>query len=281
MFKKLRALFVIGLPLLLLPACDTKEWLEKWVPKDDDAFARRFIDALRAADFAATDQMLAPSLNNEKTQAGLRQISQVLGRGEVLTTEVIGCFVSYHASSQTTNLSYQLHLSEGWVAGNVVIAREEGKSAIVGAAFQSIPDSLEVTHQFTFAGKSLRHYLVFVICVVIPGVVLVALVLCIRSRVRRKWLWILFILLGVVQFRFNWTSGKFDIQPLSFLLFGGSALRGSLHAPWILGFALPVGAVVFLIKRRTLVLKHAAPPPPPLPAAPAPQPPSESQGSAD
>lgn len=256
--RLLQALFLVCV-LLLLAACDTKELIQKFVPPDDDAFARRFIDALRAEDYALTDQLLAPSLRDEKTQAGLREIGRVLGRGELLSTEVTGCVVSVNGAGQTTNLSYQLHLSEGWVAGNVVLAREQGSAAaIVGGTFQSIPNSLEVINRFSFAGRPLRHSLVFMIWVAIPLVILTALVHCIRSRIQRKWLWVLFIVLGFVQFRFHWTSGQFEIQPLAALLFGASVFRPGLYGPWIFSFALPVGAVAFLIRRRKLMLKDAA-----------------------
>lgn len=244
--------------MLLVAGCDTKELIQKFVPPEDDAFARRFIDALRTGDYTAADQLLAANLRDEKTQAGLRQIGAVLGRGELLSTEVIGCFVSVHGAGQTTNLSYQLHLSEGWVVGNVVVVREQGKTAVIGGTFQSIPNSLEVINRFSFAGKPLVHSLVFIIWVAVPLVILTALVRCIRSRILRKWLWILFILLGFVQFRFDWTSGQFDIQPLAALLFGASIFRAGLYGPWIFGFALPVGAVVFLIRRQKLMLKYAA-----------------------
>lgn len=112
-------------------------------------------------------------------------------------------------------------------------------------------------NRFTFAGKSLVHYLVFAACIAVPAFILVALVVCILSRIRRKWLWISFILLGFMQFRFDWTSGQFEVQPISFALFGASAFRQSPYAPWVLGFAIPLGAIVFLIFRRRLLLDNA------------------------
>jgi hypothetical protein len=81
--------------------------------------------------------------------------------------------------------------------------------------------------------------------------------MCIRSRIRRKWLWIIFILLGFVQFRFDWSTGHFDVQPISFALFGAGAFRPSAYAPWVLNFAIPVGAIIFFATRRRLLLDDA------------------------
>jgi hypothetical protein len=248
------AIIVIG---LLLAGCDQKAL----VPKDDDAFARRFLDAIRTGDYAAADQMLVPSLRGSKSEKGLREVNHVLAHGEPVSVEIIGCNVFTKLSSQgttrTTNVSYQIHFPDSWAAGNIAVGHQGGMTAIVDSHFQSIPDSLEILNRFTFSGKSSMHYLVFAICIAIPLLILVALIICIRSRIRRKWLWIIFILLGFVQFRFDWSTGHFDVQPLSFELLGAGFFRTSPYAPWILGFAIPVGALLFLILRRRLLLDDA------------------------
>jgi hypothetical protein len=257
-YRKLHVLVLFG---LLLAGCDQKAFLQRFVPKDDDAFARRFLDAIRTGDYTAADQMLVPSLRDAKSQSGLRELNHVLAHGEPVSVEIIGCNVFTNASTKgttrTTNLSYQIHFSDSWAAGNIAVGHQGGATAIVDSHFQSIPNSLEVLNRFTFAGKSAVHYLVFAVCLAVPLFILVALVICIRSRIRRKWLWIIFLLLGFIQFRFDWASGHFDVQAISFLLFGASAFRPSPYASWILGFAIPVGAIIFLVSRRRLLLDDA------------------------
>ncbi len=246
---------------LLLAGCDQKALLHKFVPKDDDAFARRFLDAVRSGDYTAADQMLVPSLRGAKSENGLREINLVLAHGEPISVEIIGCNVFTNASSQgtlrTANLSYQIHFPDSWAAGNIAVGHRERAAAVVDTHFQSIPDSLEALYRFTFSGKSVVHYLVFAACIIIPFFILVTLIVCIRSRIRRKWLWIIFILLGFVQFHFDWSTGHFGVQPISFLLFGASCFRPSTYAPWILGFAIPVGAILFLALRQQLLIGHA------------------------
>lgn len=51
-------------------------------------------------------------------------------------------------------------------------------------------------------------------------------------------------------------SGHFDGQPISFVLFGASCFRPSPYAPWILGFAIPIGAMLFLLLRRRLLIDN-------------------------
>ncbi len=246
---------------LLLAGCDQKALLQKFVPKEDDAFARRFLDAVRAGDYATADQMLVPSLRGPNSESGLREINHVLAHGEPVSVEIIGCNVFTNASTQgttrTTNLSYQIRFSDSWAAGNIAVGHQGNATAIVDSHFQSIPDSLEALNRFTLAGKSVVHYVVFVLCIAIPLFIVVALVVCIRSRLRRKWLWIVFILVAFVQFRFDWSSGGFDVQPVSFSLFGASFFQPSPYAPWVLGFAIPVGAILFLLLRRRILIDDA------------------------
>lgn len=256
--RNLHPLVVIG---LLLAGCDQKALLQKFVPKDDDAFARRFLDAVRAGDYAGADQMLDASLRGEKSAGGLHDLNGVLAHGEPFSVEVIGCNVFTNASTQgttrTTNLSYQIHFSDSWAAGNVAVGHPSGGMCVLGSHFQPILDSLEALNRFTFTGKSILHYLFFAACIAVPALILVALIVCIRSQIRRKWLWIIFILLGFVQFRLDWASGHIEVQPISFALFGASAFQPSPYAPWILGFAIPVGAIIFLVSRRRLLVDEA------------------------
>ena len=78
MLRRLRLLVLLG---LLLTGCDYQALLQKMVPKDDDAFARRFLDAVRTGDYTTADQMLSPSLQDAKSESGLREINRVLAHG--------------------------------------------------------------------------------------------------------------------------------------------------------------------------------------------------------
>jgi len=249
---------LVAIAGLLLAGCDQKALLQKFVPKDDDAFARRFLDAVRTGNYTTADQMLDSSLRGAQSENGLRELNRGLAHGEPVSVEIIGSNVFVNSSSQgttrTTNLSYQIHFSDSWAVGNVAVGHPSGAMSVVDSHFHPIPDSLEVLNRFTFTGKSVVHYLVFATCIIVPLLILVALIMCLRSRLHRKWLWIIFILLGFIQFRFDWSSARFSVQPISFALFGASCFRAGPYAPWILGFAIPVGAISFLLLRPRLVI---------------------------
>jgi len=114
--------------------------------------------------------------------------------------------------------------------------------------------SLKEINKFTFIGKSIRHYIVFGLALAIPIFILYVLVLCIRTPiVKRKWLWLLFVALGFVQLSLNWSDGSYSIQPISVALLGSGFFIAGPYAPVILNVAFPLGAVIFLFRRRSLL----------------------------
>src|SRR6185369_8792069 len=104
---------------------------------------------------------------------------------------------------------------------------------IVVANFNPLPDSLEVINQFGFRGMTWSKQIFLGACVLVPLFVLITLIVCVVSRVRRRWLWIIFILLGCfVQFELNWSNGEWTAKPLAFSLLGAGFSRMGLYGPW-------------------------------------------------
>ena len=101
----------------------------------------------------------------------------------------------------------------------------------------------------TLAGKSGAQFAVMASAAVVVALTLYAFVLCIRTRnVKRKWLWILFILVGFGAVQANWTTGEIGFKLLNIQLFSAGAVAQS-YSPWIITAALPLGAIIFLFKR--------------------------------
>lgn len=88
-----------------------------------------------------------------------------------------------------------------------------------------------------------------------PLIVLYSLISCIRTPMQKgKWLWIIFILIGVCQFSLNWTTGQLNINPLSINLFGLGVFSSSQYAPIFISLGIPLGAIVYLVLWKMLKL---------------------------
>ncbi len=139
---------------------------------------------------------------------------------------------------------------------------------IKGVHVQALKEPLERINRVTFAGKSPVHAMAVIVAVLVFGFVLWTFALAVRSPAPgMKWAWAAFVLLGVVRFTFNWTSGALNIAPMSLLLLGSTFSKPSAFEPLFISTSIPIGAIVYLVQRREWRQDGMIPPPPPPPQA--------------
>lgn len=116
--------------------------------------------------------------------------------------------------------------------------------------------SLQEINRFSFKDKRSIHYFFFIMLILVPLFIFISIFFCIKTPLKRKWLWIIFILLGFVAFKLNWTSGDYEIQILQFKLLGAGIINYGVISPWILSFSVPIGAIIFWFKRFKIIKKN-------------------------
>lgn len=265
------------IPLILLVAflfagcLDEKAVIQKFAPREDDELARRFLELIRKERYEEADPLLEPAVATQAGVNGLSQLHQIVDRGELKTVELIGANTGFlkpsdsSASKRIANLTYELEFPDAWVVAAFVIESSGSQPRITGVNFQPVPNSLRVLNRFTFKKRPFLFYLIFSAVVLIPVFIIFTIVICIRSHVRRRWLWIIFILVAFGRFNLNWSTGAWNIQPLSIMLLGSAWFRTSSSAPVMVSFGFPLGAIVFLMFRGRLRRKNEVQPE--LPAA--------------
>jgi hypothetical protein len=246
-----RLIALIVLPVALLLGCDQEAMMEKFTPKEEAAYAKEVIGKLVAKDFAGVEAALAPRLQSAQLRAQLEEMARLVPAGQAKSVRTVGAHTMTTSSHTTFDLTFEYEYPEVWVVANAVVERRDGKVVVQGLHFTPNKQSLEEMNRFTFAGKGALHYIVFALAVAIPLLVLYAFVACVRTKpLSRKWLWLLFIAVGLVQFRFNWSTGAWGVQPISFALFGAGFAKQGPVAPLVFTLAFPLGAVLFLAKHR-------------------------------
>ncbi|WP_295640325.1 hypothetical protein [uncultured Methylibium sp.] len=237
---------------LVLSACDQEAMFEKFVPKEEAALAKQVIFQLTARDFASVEAQLDPSLRSPDLRSKLDEMAKQVPSGEPMSIRTVGAHTNTTNSITRFDLTFEYQYKDTWLVANAVLERRDGKVVVQGIHFTPRTRSLEAENAFTLAGKSALHYAVLALAVAIPLLVVYALIVCVRTKVpKRKWLWLLFVAVGLVQFQFNWTTGAWGIQPLSFALLGAGFFKAGPVAPYIFTLAFPLGALVFLKKRRS------------------------------
>jgi hypothetical protein len=247
------------LGVLLLFGCDYSNLRDSLVPEAEAEAAMETLVRLRVGDLEYIKERLHPDIHSEVSDEKLRELAEYFPGGEPISTTLIGSQVHSMNSSWQGNFSFEYEFQDGWALANAILQRSDDDLRIVGMSVYQTDASQKEINRFTLAQKSLIHYLVFTLAIVVPLFILVTLVVCIRTPIRRKkWQWALFILLGVGSLQLNWTTGEYAVQLMSFNLAGASAMASGPYGPWILSIGIPLGAILFWVRREALIAKHEA-----------------------
>jgi hypothetical protein len=253
----LKVLVVVLLAFLVV-GCSQEDMLRKIAPQSEQDKARAYIEQLRHHDFASVEQAMDPSIAGDLKGGLLEKMADAIPAGEPTSVKLVGADqFSSNQVGTTLNLTYEFQFGDKFLLINVAKKTKDGVETIIGFRVQGLTNSLEAQNRFTLAGKSALQYGVLAAAVGAAIFTIVALAICIRTKIaRRKWLWILFILFGFGKIMVNWTSGGWDFRVLNIQLFSASA-NANFFGPWIITVALPIGAAIFLIRRKDLAVAAA------------------------
>jgi hypothetical protein len=249
----MRRVFHLLLLCLVLGGCNPGSFVERHAPKDADSEARRILNLLLSGETEALHPLLDIDLRNRDAEFQLLQLVRTLPKQPPKNIDL----VEFRSGSGSTDrfyaMTYQMEYPTEWIMARVSLSNKANKWLISGINIEYTPHSAVTDFDLSLTDKSILHYLFIALAVAVPCFVLVTLIVCFRTKiVKRKWLWCLAILVCFFQFKINWLSGEVTIVPLSIQVLGTSFLRPSLLSPWFVGFSLPLGAIAFMLKRRTL-----------------------------
>lgn len=238
--------------ILMSSSCSQKASLEKLSTPEDRAVAQSYIDQLRLRQFDAIEAAIDENIKSPDLRDKLSKMADTLPAGEPSSIKVIGVQVFESPQLRQVNTSFEYDFGGKWFVTNVALQDKEGIKTIIGLNVYILQQPLEVQNRFTFSGKGMAHFAIFGGCILVALLTLSALVLCLSTKMgKKKWLWILFILLGVGKITINWTTGQISFQLLVIQLFSISATAAP-YGPWIIAVSLPIGSIAFLAYRKRL-----------------------------
>jgi hypothetical protein len=245
------SIFMVVMVLALVAGCDQASMLKAMTPSADEQAAKSYIDLLRQHKFEQIEQDIDPGIRAPNLHETLMGMAALIPAKNPTSVKVVGANTFKSPGIYRSNITFEYQFSNQWLLANVAIQKKDGVSTIVGFNVNKLFDSLENLNRFNLAGKSMGQYAVLAGAILISLLSLYALVLCARTRIpKRKWLWIVFILLGIGKFTVNWTTGQWGFMPLSVQLFSAGAVA-PLYGAWMLSISLPLGAIWFLLRRKS------------------------------
>ncbi|GAB3255313.1 hypothetical protein [Chitinimonas naiadis] len=216
-------------------------------------FMRNMVEQLSRRDYVAIEAQGDSQLDTANIRHGLERMAALLPKEAPLASEPVAWKVTTVANGTrvATVAAEYSYPGKRWVLVSAQLSGEPGQFRILGFRIEPLPVPLAELHAFNFHGKGAVHYLFLLLTAGAVMITLAALVLCVRTReLKRKWLWIVFILFGVGAATLNWTTGEIGLNPLYFNLLSAGVMRTGWSGPWLVTFCLPVGALVFLWKQR-------------------------------
>lgn len=236
----------------LLTSCNSNSDFKTIIPQHVESFATGFITGIQNGEIEKCLAKVTPEMNN---QAGRDYLTNAFNNFKTIQIDsfriINGRKTSVIGGNGFTNytIDYEYFTKGKYLYFNFEIHEEADKLMITAFDGRFFETSLTTIHSFTLTDKSVVHYIFILFTVLIPIFILVTLFFAIRSKLTKKWLWIIGILVGFVKFSLNWTTGQVGFQLISFQILGAGFLKQGLVAPWTLSFTLPIVAVIFWVNR--------------------------------
>ncbi|MCB0218190.1 MAG: hypothetical protein KDH09_00725 [Chrysiogenetes bacterium] len=221
-------------------------------------FAKEATALIAAHDGDAFLERLDPSIRSN-AEDNLEQIFAEMPSGSLLESKLIGAYWQSFNGKKSSRLVFHNEYENGYAMITAVVAENDSGLALLGFHVQKFSQDLSELHAFSLKGKSVRHLLMLSLLVVLPLFSIAVLVLCVKTPMAsKKWRWILFILVGVGSWQLNWTDGATSFGLAQVYLLSASFARASDYSPWIASVSVPLGAIIFLMRRPAIIEKYEA-----------------------
>jgi hypothetical protein len=233
----------------LLGGCDEAAMMKKFTSPADEAVAREYAQALQQEKFDRIERDLDPSLKTSFSAETFSKMAALFPSNDPESSKVVGAHTNRMGDRTTSDITLEYEFPNKWLLVNVVTQKTGDVSTLVGMRVTPMSDSLENLNRFTLAGKSPVQY--FALLCGIGSLVFTLYVfgICIRTKgFKRKWLWLIAVLMGVGYFGVNWNTGQWTFQILAFQI-PCFSMKHDLYGPWIVGAYFPLGAIFFLWRR--------------------------------
>jgi len=254
---------------VLITSCGQNYIEESKVPELENKFALAYIDSLKNGSVDYCYNLIMPEYQNQQAMDYLRNVHINLSTRKLISTNVIGYRVTKMNDTKYTHLEYEYEHDIDWAYFTINLINIGGIIKVQGFNGNGFQESLVKANSFSLQGKSFGHYLTLLLMIAIPLFILTTIVFIIITPIKRKLLWIIFALFGIFAIHFNWGTGDFmllirqlspdgkmDMVKSAFLkisILGAGYTRPSVLYPWIMHFAIPVGAILFWIKRTKII----------------------------
>lgn len=245
----MRVMTWIGLAMavVLAGACSVKE--PPGTPKDAEAAAVKTFDQVVAGDVAGLKARGTAEVQGPEADAAIAQLAALIPKGaptasRTLRWQIFMANAGHQRATIIREYTYPGHV----LLADTTLFRSSATAPwkVQGFNIRVATNAELEANRFTLEGRSPLHYLVLAGAILSPLICLFGFIsVLLAPKFKWKWAFAIFSLLAFVQFSLNWSTGAFNVSPISFQLLGaGFFSGGSAFDAWMLSFSIPVGGIV-------------------------------------
>jgi hypothetical protein len=234
----------------LVAGCDAQGLFSSLIPEKQAAIGREYLDDIRIRKFEPVETNFDRAFDKSEIRAALEKMSTLFPRGQPKSVKTVGSNTVSMGERTTYNFTFEYEFEHGWVLGHIYFVDSNGRVVIERLDVLPLKDSLENLNAFSIRGKSVMHYAFLALAALLAAFSIFTAIICLRTPIpKRKWLWVIFILIGFVSITLNWTTGELSWNALTVVLFSAGFWQ-QLYRPLIVQIAIPIGAALFWLRRH-------------------------------
>jgi hypothetical protein len=243
---------------------DNRAQYEAFVSKAEIALADQCFAWLREGKLDALEAVLDPSLRTPDLQETLKLMAGIIPDEAPLGSDIFNAkyttTTTRDGETRHTTLTVQYLFPSAWVVQDITMV-DQGRGLVVSTfTVEASAESLPERNALSFSSatrKPIGSVLAVAAVILVPTFMLISAFFCFRTPVpRRKWLWIIFILLGFTTLSVEWIDGTSHFELLTVNLLGAGAAKSGSYGGWVFSVSFPLGAVLFWLKRFGWIADH-------------------------
>jgi hypothetical protein len=222
------------------------------VAPDEVRNGKSYFEELRQRQADQILQSFDPNDDKDQLRSQLGKVFALVPQEEPLGVKTLGASTECKGSGVCTKLIVlEYKYPDRWILFEVTVSNQSGHDAITDLTVRPESSPVDSMSRFTLSGKGLDHYSILLMALISVSIAIYAVVICIRTPIqKRKWLWIVIIILGIGKFGIEWSSGELWYKVLYLSIFP-AGFGFDYESPFVYA-SIPAGAILFLLLQRHL-----------------------------
>lgn len=241
--------FIVLIGILTCFGCSpSPAMIDRIATPADRAVAQEAITALRSNDIPRLTALAVPEARF-RVASLVPALRRNLPSDRSVQVTLAGAwwYKSLRTGADRVTLDYQVRGARGQAFVRLGLTHRNGEVLVAQFQAARLARPMEVTNAFRIAGKGWGHFAFLLFTLLTVALIIAALVTLARAPgVRWRWAWAFGSLFGFGQFLMNWTTGAVSVSPLHIQFLGAQVVRTGPVGPWIVGWSVPLVAVIVL-----------------------------------